>query len=70
MVIDETTLKHVGDNIRATLVGDYAVLVVDLNRTFGLTKSGKSRTIATSRMFKPLLDNDTVFNLWVGRNLR
>ena len=51
---------NLGANIRADCTDSILTLVIDLSKTQGASKSGKSDTIATTNGNKPLPDGATI----------
>lgn len=47
-----------GTNVKATIKGSSLTLTVDLSQTNGQSKSGKTRTIGTTRGNARIVDND------------
>ena len=44
-----TAVQHIGENIEARVEGRKLIIEIDLDHDFGLSSTGKSTTIASSR---------------------
>jgi hypothetical protein len=40
--------RHIGNNVEASVDGDWLIIRIDLSRSLGESKSGKSRLIAST----------------------
>lgn len=57
-------------NIEMVRDGDKLVITIDLSRDFGLSSSGKTRTIAKTGGFVPVPDSDDTIVLNLNCNKR
>ena len=53
-----TAVQHIGDNIEARVEGRTLIIEIDLDQDFGLSSTGKSTTIASSRGNTPIAGTD------------
>jgi len=72
LIVNVDELVEVGSetNIRAAVVNDQLILVVDLTQNLGKTSSGVSVAYANSHGFNLLLNDGLRFNLWVGKKIQ
>ena len=70
IVVNMSELEEVGDetNIKATLVGNQLVMVIDTKRSFGLSSTGKMDTVAISHGFKSF-PGKLQGNIYLGRKV-
>jgi len=53
----EARANYVGDNVKVEVEGSKMYLTIDLEQDFGLSKSGKSRVVASTRGTLPVPAN-------------
>lgn len=68
IVIDVAEAEEIGadTNIRATMCGDWLILLVDTTQDLGPSSTGKMRTVASTHGFQDLLDG-LRGNSYIGR---
>lgn len=73
ITIDAKELIVVGQNVNAVQKGSTLILVIDLDKTIGLSKSGKMMGIGSTGGFAPVAhvaksprDKAVSINVWVG----
>ncbi len=57
------------ENVKMTLNGDILTITVDLSVDLGLSKSQKSRVVATTRGNAKILDTDAMIGLNIYRKV-
>ena len=66
----ETEMMKIGDNVVATLEGDKLTVEVDMSKDLGLSKTGRTRLVATTRGSVKLADTGASIGLNIYRALR
>ena len=66
----ETEMMKIGDNVVSTLEGDKLTVEVDMSKDLGLSKTGRTRLVATTRGSVKLADTGASIGLNIYRALR
>ena len=68
ITIDVSNMQEIGidSNVKATVDGDYLVLVVDTTKDLGLSSSGKMRAVGNTSGFQQM-PNGLRGNVYIGK---
>ncbi len=64
--VDPAAMQEVGDNVRATKVGNALVIVIDTTQEIGLSSTGKMMGLGSTGGFQAL-PGGLKGNIYVGR---
>ena len=68
ITIDVSEMQEVGNdsNVKATVDGDYLILIVDTTKDLGLSSSGKMRAVGNTGGFQQM-PNGLRGNIYIGK---